>query len=207
MSAVDDSSVRPGDTGVPASAGISTEAVRLALRQAANQAGFSRGRLAAGKPGYAYGDYWYQVNDGDGSVEAGGRFGQKIYINPAKGVSVVKFSSRPDAAPRATTAAAGRSMKSRNRPLQDAQRHYAITDGNVRAQVRRRRTSPPITGPVQAACTGENAGSRADGRPWLHAAARRCSAHRPDQAPVRYRHGIRQVPLQRIRCLPAQRQD
>ncbi|WP_011300538.1 serine hydrolase domain-containing protein [Cupriavidus necator] len=103
-----------------ASAGISTEAVRLALRQAANQAGFSRGRLAAGKPGYAYGDYWYQVNDGDGSVEAGGRFGQKIYINPAKGLSVVKFSSSPDTAPRATTAAAGSTPVSPGRTLESS---------------------------------------------------------------------------------------
>lgn len=46
--------------------------------QARGNQAFAKGRLAAGKPGYAYGSYWYQVDDGDGSVEAGGRFGQKM---------------------------------------------------------------------------------------------------------------------------------
>lgn len=87
-----------------ATAGIPVQAVRHALQPKANQAGFAKGRLAAGKPGYGYGDYWYQVNDGDGSVEASGRFGQKIYINPKKALSVVKFSSSPDSAPRSPTA-------------------------------------------------------------------------------------------------------
>jgi CubicO group peptidase (beta-lactamase class C family) len=92
-----------GDAG----AGLPPQAVRLALRPASNQAGFAKGRLAAGKPGYSYGDYWYQVNDGDGSVEASGRFGQKIYINPRKALTAVKFSSSPDMAPRAPTAQQG----------------------------------------------------------------------------------------------------
>ena len=73
-----------------ASAGIPVQAVSVALQPRGNQAGFAKGRLAAGRPGYADGDYWYQVNDGDGSVEASGRFGQKIYINPRKELIVVK---------------------------------------------------------------------------------------------------------------------
>ncbi|AJG24369.1 serine hydrolase domain-containing protein [Cupriavidus basilensis] len=103
-----------------ASAGISVQAVRVALRPRENQAGFATGRLAAGKPGYAYGDYWYQVNDGDGSVEAGGRFGQKIYINPRKELTVVKFSSSPDAAPRNPTADTGGNVAAHSRPLESS---------------------------------------------------------------------------------------
>ena len=103
-----------------ASAGISIQAVRVALRPRGNQAGFAKGRLAAGKPGYAYGNYWYQVNDGDGSVEAGGRFGQKIYINPKKELTVVKFSSSPDAAPRNATAETSGSAAAHGRPLESS---------------------------------------------------------------------------------------
>ncbi|AOZ08675.1 serine hydrolase domain-containing protein [Cupriavidus malaysiensis] len=98
--------VRRAEAG-DAGAGLPVAAVRRALRPRANQAGFAKGRLAAGRPGYTYGDYWYQVNDSDGSVEAGGRFGQKIYINPKRELTVVKFSSSPDSAPRAATAEAG----------------------------------------------------------------------------------------------------
>lgn len=103
-----------------ANAGISVQAVRVALQPRGNQAGFAKGRLAAGKPGYAYGDYWYQVNDGDGSVEAGGRFGQKIYINPKKELTVVKFSSSPDAAPRNATAETTGSVAAHGRPLESS---------------------------------------------------------------------------------------
>ncbi|MFX7620824.1 hypothetical protein ABTJ52_20755, partial [Acinetobacter baumannii] len=72
------------------SVGISPAAVRIALKPATNQARFARGNTTPGREGYGYRNYWFQRNDGDGSVEASGRFGQKIYINPAKGLTVVK---------------------------------------------------------------------------------------------------------------------
>jgi len=84
--------------------GLAGKAVRIALSPANNQALFAKGNLAAGRTNYGYRDYWYQVNDGDGSFEASGRFGQRIYINPKQALTVVKFSSNPDSAPRPTSA-------------------------------------------------------------------------------------------------------
>jgi CubicO group peptidase (beta-lactamase class C family) len=110
-----------------ANTGLSVQAVRVALRPRENQAGFAKGRLAAGRPGYAYGDYWYQVNDGDGSVEAGGRFGQKMYINPRKELTVVKFSSSPDAAPRNATADTRGNVAAHSRPLESSAAFLAAT--------------------------------------------------------------------------------
>lgn len=72
--------------------------------QPGDAAVFAQGNLAPGRPGYAYRNYWFQRNDPDGSVEASGRFGQKIYINPKRGVVIVKLSSTADQARRATTA-------------------------------------------------------------------------------------------------------
>jgi CubicO group peptidase (beta-lactamase class C family) len=72
--------------------------------QPGDSAIFARGNLAPGRPGYSYRNYWFQRNDGDGSVEASGRFGQKIYINPKREVVIVKLSSTADQARRATSA-------------------------------------------------------------------------------------------------------
>lgn len=47
---------------------------------------FAQGNLGPGRPGYGYRNYCYQKDDGDSSVEASGRFGQKIYINPRREV-------------------------------------------------------------------------------------------------------------------------
>ncbi|MCQ4288797.1 beta-lactamase family protein [Pseudomonas stutzeri] len=65
---------------------------------------FAKGNLGPGRPGYAYRNYWLQKNDGDGSLEASGRFGQKIYINPKREIVIVKLSATPDQARRATSA-------------------------------------------------------------------------------------------------------
>ncbi|WP_145192698.1 serine hydrolase [Pseudomonas sp. URMO17WK12:I11] len=65
---------------------------------------FASGNLGPGRPGYAYRNYWYQKNDGDGSIEASGRFGQKIYINPRREVVIVKLSASADQTRRATRA-------------------------------------------------------------------------------------------------------
>ncbi|WP_316154257.1 serine hydrolase [Cupriavidus sp. BIC8F] len=104
-----------------ASGGISPAAVRIALQPAGNQARFARGNTMPGRDGYGYRNYWFQRNDGDGSIEAGGRFGQKIYINPAKGLTVVKFSASPDGAARATSAAGVRKRDDPARALESAE--------------------------------------------------------------------------------------
>lgn len=80
---------------------------RLALKPAPNAAAFARGNLAPGRPGYSYRDYWYQVNDGDGSFAAGGRFGQAILVDPRARLTIVKFSSQPDQEARPTSASSG----------------------------------------------------------------------------------------------------
>lgn len=74
------------------------------LLQAGDQELFASGNLAPGRPGYTYRNYWLQKNDGDGSLEASGRFGQKIYLNPRREVVIVKLSATPDQARRATSA-------------------------------------------------------------------------------------------------------
>ncbi|GLO10798.1 hypothetical protein PPUJ20005_47670 [Pseudomonas putida] len=72
--------------------------------QPADPVVFANGNLGPGRPGYGYRNYWYQKNDGDGSVEASGRFGQTIYINPRREVVIVKLSATADQARRATRA-------------------------------------------------------------------------------------------------------
>lgn len=79
------------------------QAVRSLLEEG-DQTLFASGNLAPGRPGYAYRNYWLQKNDGDGSLEASGRFGQKIYINPRRELVIVKLSATPDQARRATSA-------------------------------------------------------------------------------------------------------
>ncbi|MEC3765027.1 hypothetical protein [Cupriavidus sp. SS-3] len=74
-----------------------------------------------GRDGYGYRNYCFQRNDGDGSIEASGRFGQKIYINPAKGLTVVKFSASPDGAARATSAAGVRKRDDPARAMKSAE--------------------------------------------------------------------------------------
>lgn len=95
-------------------AGASTQfpvsSIRLALKPTDNAGAFAKGNLAAGRPGYSYHDYWYQVNDGERSFAAGGRFGQSILVNPKAGITIVKFSSYPDQAARPTSAAAGKAI-------------------------------------------------------------------------------------------------
>jgi len=82
------------------------QAVHLALKPNDNQALIAQSPKGKDRAGYAYRDYWYQKNDGDGSIEAAGRFGQRIYINPKRELVIVKMSSAPDTAPRATSAGA-----------------------------------------------------------------------------------------------------
>lgn len=79
------------------------QAVR-SLLQPGDSTVFANGNMARGRPGYSYRNYWYQRNDGDRSVEASGRFGQKIYINPARELVIVQLATTPDRAKRAANA-------------------------------------------------------------------------------------------------------
>lgn len=79
------------------------QAVR-SLLQPGDSSVFAQGNMAPGRPGYSYRNYWYQKNDGDQSVEASGRFGQKIYINPEREVVIVQLATTPDHAKRASSA-------------------------------------------------------------------------------------------------------
>ncbi|MDT4818817.1 Beta-lactamase [compost metagenome] len=116
-----------------AAAGISPGAVRIALQPAGNQARFARGNLAAGRAGYSYRNYWFQRNDGDGGIEASGRFGQKIYINPRIGLTVVKLSASPDNAARPTSAAGVRQRGESARALESSEALVAAALAAYRA--------------------------------------------------------------------------
>ncbi|MCA8021133.1 serine hydrolase domain-containing protein [Burkholderia metallica] len=94
--------VRTGLAG--ARGALPAAAIRAALQPAHNAALFAKGNVVAGKDGYAYRDYWYQVNDGQGAFAAAGRFGQSILVEPKTALTIVKFSSSPDFAPRALDA-------------------------------------------------------------------------------------------------------
>jgi CubicO group peptidase (beta-lactamase class C family) len=94
--------VRAGLGGAPGALPATT--IRAALQPADNAARFAKGNVVPGKDGYSYRDYWYQVNDGDGSFAAAGRFGQSMLVDPKAGLTIVKFSSSPDFAPRARDA-------------------------------------------------------------------------------------------------------
>lgn len=83
--------------------------MRTVFQPARNTALFARGNVVPGLDGVAYRDYWYQLNDGDGSFAALGRFGQSIIVDPKQALTIVKFSSSPDFAPRALDARSGAS--------------------------------------------------------------------------------------------------
>ncbi|KAF1065767.1 MAG: 6-aminohexanoate-dimer hydrolase [Pseudomonas citronellolis] len=89
------------------------QAVHALLQPGGNQQAFAHGNLAQGREGYAYRRYWYQKNDADGSFEASGRFGQKLYINPRREVVIVKLSATPDVSRRATSASGGANVAAR----------------------------------------------------------------------------------------------
>ncbi|QOV91311.1 serine hydrolase domain-containing protein [Humisphaera borealis] len=54
---------------------------------------FARGNIAIGRPGFSYRNGVFHVNDGDGSLQLSGRFGQRVHINPAAELAVVQFAS------------------------------------------------------------------------------------------------------------------
>ncbi|VBB16045.1 serine hydrolase domain-containing protein [Burkholderia stabilis] len=94
--------VRTGFGGAPGTLPAAT--IRAALRPVHNADLFAKGNAVPGRDGFTYRDYWYQVNDGDGSFAASGRFGQSILVDPKAALTIVKFSSSPDFVPRALDA-------------------------------------------------------------------------------------------------------
>jgi CubicO group peptidase (beta-lactamase class C family) len=89
--------VRRGGAGLP----LEAEAIDALRSPAGNAALTSAGNVAMLnlRPEMSYKSYWYQVNDGDGSLEALGIFGQHMYVNPAAEISIVQFASYPTPAP------------------------------------------------------------------------------------------------------------
>nr|WP_256583781.1 serine hydrolase [Burkholderia singularis] len=123
-----EANAKSGAGSASGAAELMRAAIRIALKPADNAALFARGNLAVGRAGYSYRDYWYQTNDGDGSFVASGRFGQAILVDPKAALSIVKFSSSPDLAPRAQSArgqAAARPALERADALQAAARAIA----------------------------------------------------------------------------------
>jgi CubicO group peptidase (beta-lactamase class C family) len=106
-----------------ASGPISPEAARIAFRAATNQESFARGNPVAGRDGYGYRNYWFQCNDGHGSVEASGRFGQRLYVNPRLELTIVKFASSPDTAARPVSA---EGVQRGGRPIQTLETSAAL---------------------------------------------------------------------------------
>lgn len=97
----------------PAATDSFSQAVRGLFEGEGAPERFAKGNLAPGRPRYGYHNYWFRMNDGDGSIQASGRFGQRIYINPHREVVIVKLSATPDQAPRATTAEGGANVAAR----------------------------------------------------------------------------------------------
>lgn len=54
---------------------------------------FARGNIATGRAGYSYRNGVFQVNDGAGSFQLSGRFGQRVHVNPQAELTVVQFAS------------------------------------------------------------------------------------------------------------------
>jgi CubicO group peptidase (beta-lactamase class C family) len=81
---------------------VVSPAAIAALRQSAdNSAAAAVGNVALlrVRPGMSYKSYWYQVNDGKGSLEALGIFGQHIYVNPTDAITIVQLGSFTGPAP------------------------------------------------------------------------------------------------------------
>ncbi|MFO1034479.1 MAG: serine hydrolase [Hyphomicrobiales bacterium] len=67
------------------------------IREGGSRDAWARGAMTHLFPQGSYRAKWYKANDADGSFCAIGIHGQWIYVNPARELSIVKFSSQPDA--------------------------------------------------------------------------------------------------------------
>lgn len=74
---------------------VSKDVIRVLHKNAWNSRQTAQGNVAMMKvrSGMAYRDYWYQVNDSRGSIEALGLFGQHMHVNPADQITIVQFGS------------------------------------------------------------------------------------------------------------------
>ncbi len=73
------------------------------IRQAPSAA--NRQRLAhAGRAGLGYANFWWRPADTAGALYAAGRFGQRLYIDPAHELTIAQFGAYADARARATGA-------------------------------------------------------------------------------------------------------
>lgn len=62
-------------------------------------------RLAqAGRAGLGYANFWWRPADTAGALYASGRFGQRLYIDPAHEITIAQFGAYADARARATAA-------------------------------------------------------------------------------------------------------
>ena len=84
-----------GDTRV-----VPRAALDAMLAPVDNRDRFAQGHLAPGRPGYAYRNYVYHVNDPHHALQGVGRFGQWFHVDPVAELTLVQFASRPDAAAR-----------------------------------------------------------------------------------------------------------
>lgn len=54
---------------------------------------FSKSNVKAARAGMSYKYYWYQVNDGNNSLECIGIYGQRYHLNPKDGITIVQQAS------------------------------------------------------------------------------------------------------------------
>ncbi|MDE2383525.1 MAG: serine hydrolase [Alphaproteobacteria bacterium] len=66
------------------------------IRENGSREAWARGSMTHLFPQGSYRSKWYKANDADGSFFAIGIHGQWIYVNPARQVTAVKFSSQPE---------------------------------------------------------------------------------------------------------------
>lgn len=64
----------------------------LTTPSAANQERLAR----AGRTGYGYGNFWWYPIDAVGALYASGRFGQRLYVDPANEITIAQFGSYAD---------------------------------------------------------------------------------------------------------------
>lgn len=71
----------------------------LQVPSAGNQERLSR----AGRAQTGYGNFWWYPTTVDGALYAAGRFGQRLFIDPANELTIAQFSSYPDTRARTTS--------------------------------------------------------------------------------------------------------
>ncbi len=73
------------------------------IRQAPSAANLQR-LAQAGRAGLGYANFWWHPTDTDGALYASGRFGQRLYVDPAHAITIAQFGAYADTRARAVTA-------------------------------------------------------------------------------------------------------